>query len=109
MLYRSPDFESEVIIPAGLASVIAYCTFGMFFGWDPLFKLPDEVIKDLSFHHPLSLVSYTLLALFLVVLAMIYTRSFYSLTFLFRRLPMRPHFRPGHQRLPERADRRGIV
>jgi CIC family chloride channel protein len=25
VLYRSPDFESEVIIPAGLASVIAYC------------------------------------------------------------------------------------
>ncbi len=29
VLYRSPDFESEVIIPAGLASVMAYCTFGL--------------------------------------------------------------------------------
>ncbi len=95
VLYRSPDFESEVIIPAGLASVMAYCTFGMFFGWAPLFTLPPELIGVLSFHHPLSLVSYTLLALFLVVLAMIYTRSFYSFTFLFRRLPMRPHFRPA--------------
>ena len=34
VLYRSPDFESEVIIPAGLASVMAYCTFGLVFGWD---------------------------------------------------------------------------
>ena len=27
VLYRSPDFESEGIIPAGLAGVIAYCKF----------------------------------------------------------------------------------
>src|SRR5712692_3820136 len=38
VLYRSPDFESEVIIPSGLASVIAYCTFGLVFGWAPLFS-----------------------------------------------------------------------
>ncbi len=31
VLYRSPDFESEVIMPAGLASVMAYCTFGLAF------------------------------------------------------------------------------
>ncbi len=42
VLYRSPDFESEVIIPAGLASVIAYCTFGLVFGWQPLFSIPPE-------------------------------------------------------------------
>lgn len=95
VLYRSPDFESEVIIPAGLSSVVAYCTFGMFFGWEPLFQLSDEVVRELSFHNPLSLASYTLLALFLVILAMIYTRSFYSFTYLFRRLKMRPHFRPA--------------
>lgn len=40
VLYRSPDFESEVIIPAGLASVIAYSTFGLAFGWKPLFSVP---------------------------------------------------------------------
>jgi CIC family chloride channel protein len=95
VLYRSPDFESEVIIPAGLASVMAYCTFGLVFGWTPLFSLPPELLKVLSFNNPVMLVSYTLLALFLVVLAMIYTRSFYSFTFLFRRMKIRPHFRPA--------------
>ena len=39
VLYRSPDFESEVIIPAALSSIIAYCTFGWAFGWEPLFTL----------------------------------------------------------------------
>jgi CIC family chloride channel protein len=95
VLYRSPDFESEVIIPAGLASVIAYSTFGLAFGWEPLFSLPPDPLNLLSFRQPLRLVSYTLLALFLVVLAMLYTRSFYGLTHLFRRLPVRPHFKPA--------------
>jgi CIC family chloride channel protein len=93
VLYSSPDFESEVIIPAGLASVIAYCTFGLVFGWEPLFA---SSAKDLlTFDNPLNLVSYTALALFLVVLAMLYTRSFYGLTYLFHRLPIRPHFKPA--------------
>jgi CIC family chloride channel protein len=95
VLYRSPDFESEVIVPAGLASVTAYCTFGLAFGWAPLFSLPPEVVAALSFHNPLQLAPYLLLALFVVVLAMIYTRSFYGLTHLFRRLPVRPHVKPA--------------
>ena len=46
VLYRSPDFESEVVIPAALACITAYCTFGMVFshwtgvGWKPLFDMP---------------------------------------------------------------------
>ena len=95
VLYRSPDFESEVIIPAALASVIAYCTFGSVYGWTPLFILTPEVIDVLTFDNPLQLAPYTLLALAMVVLAMIYTRSFYLLGYLFRRLPIRPHFRPA--------------
>jgi CIC family chloride channel protein len=95
VLYRSPDFESEVIIPAGLASVMAYCTFGLRFGWNPLFTLPTSMAEVLSFNEPLHLVSYTFLALFLVVLAMLYTRSFYGLTYLFHQVPIKPHFRPA--------------
>ena len=95
VLYRSPDFESEVIIPAGLASVIAYSTFGLAFGWAPLFTIPPELAGVLTFNNPLSLLSYLLLALFLVVLAMFYTRTFYGLTYLFHRLPMPPHFKPA--------------
>ena len=28
VLYRSPEFEAEVIMPAAIASVVSYCTFG---------------------------------------------------------------------------------
>jgi CIC family chloride channel protein len=83
VLYRSPEFESEVVIPAGLASVVAYCTFGAFFDFQPLFRTPS-----LTFDSPLQLAPYTLLALAMAVLAMLYTRTFNGLTYLFRKAPM---------------------
>jgi chloride channel protein, CIC family len=95
VLYRSPDFESEVIIPAALSSIIAYCTFGLRFGWDPLFTLPPEIRNVLTFADPWRLIPYLFLAVFMAVLAMVYTRSFYWLTHLFHRLPFRPHFKPA--------------
>jgi CIC family chloride channel protein len=95
VLYHSSDFESEVIIPAALASTSAYCTFGMAFGWKPLFTIPADVVEVLTFNNPLALAVYLVLALFLVVLAMIYTRTFYGMTHLFHRLPFRPHFKPA--------------
>jgi CIC family chloride channel protein len=100
VLYRSPDFESEVILPAALASITAYCTFGFVFnwtgyGWKPLFELPAALVAATDFHDPRQLLPYLVLALFVAVLAMVYTRTFYGLTYLFRKLPMRPHFRPA--------------
>jgi chloride channel protein, CIC family len=95
VLYSSPDFESEVIIPAGLASVTAYCTFGAVFGWSPLFTIGDDVRALLTFNTPLRLISYLVLALFLVVLATLYTRTFYGITHLFHRLKMPPHLKPA--------------
>jgi CIC family chloride channel protein len=95
VLYRSPDFESEVIIPAGLACVTAYCTFGVVFGWNPLFVIPAEIVKLYVFNNPWHLLPYLLLAVCMVVLAMVYTRTFYGLTHLFHRLPVPPHFKPA--------------
>jgi CIC family chloride channel protein len=94
VLYRSPDFESDVIIPAGLASVTAYCTFGLVFGWEQLFTIPASSLGLLTFNNAWHLIPYTALAVFMVIMAMIYTRSFYGLTHLLHRLPVRPHFRP---------------
>jgi len=90
VLYRSPEFESEVIIPAGLASVVSYCIFGAFTGWEPLFTIPDLV-----FNNPFELGPYLLLALFTAFLALLYTRCFYGCRQLFSRLPLRRHFRPA--------------
>jgi CIC family chloride channel protein len=90
VLYWSPEFESEVIIPAGIASVISYSTFGMFFGWAPLFSTPD-----LTFTNPLELGPYLLLALAMAALAGVYTRTFYGLTDFFRRMRWPQALRPA--------------
>ena len=53
VLYRDPDFESEVIIPAGISSVVAYCVFCLVFGWGSLFDSPP-----FQFRNPLELGPY---------------------------------------------------
>ncbi len=90
VLYRSPEFEPEVIMPAAIASVVSYCTLGAYSGWAPLFSMPH-----LSFSSPLQLAPYLLLVLFMVLLAMLYTRTFYGCVAGFRRVPLPPHFRPA--------------
>jgi CIC family chloride channel protein len=90
VLYHSAEFESEVIIPTGIASVVSYCIFGVYSGWEPLFAIPA-----LSFTDPAQLGPYLLLALFMAFLAMLYTRSFYGCQRLFARLPFSRHFRPA--------------
>ena len=95
ILYRSADFESEVIVPAALASTAAYSTFGLAFGWKPLFTLSPEIVRTLSFTDPRQLIAYLILAVFLVALAMLYTRSFELLTNFFKRLALPPHVKPA--------------
>ena len=90
VLYRSPEFESEVIIPAGFSSGISYCVFGAFAGWEPLFTIPD-----LAFSNPWQLGPYLLLAIAVALLAAIYTRSFYAIQRGFSRLPLPRFLRPA--------------
>jgi CIC family chloride channel protein len=90
VLYRSPEFEPEVIMPAAISSVVAYSTFGIFFGWDPLFLTPSLV-----FNNPWQLVPYTLLAASMALLAMIYTRTFGFMGYLFKRMRLARNLRPA--------------
>ena len=87
VLYRSPEFEPEVIMPAAIASVVSYCTFGLYSGWAAVVHH-----ADLTFTNPWELGPYLLLVLFMVVLAMLYTHTFYGMTRLFHRLPLPPPF-----------------
>lgn len=90
VLYRSPEFEPEVIIPTAIASVVSYCVYGLYSGWQPLFKIPN-----LHFTNPLELGPYLLLALAMVLLAMLYTRTFYGTTRLFHRWGVPRHIKPA--------------
>jgi len=90
VLYRDPEFESEVLIPAGISSVVAYCLFCLFFGWGSLFESGDFV-----FQNPLELGPYTVLALVLVVGGFLYVKSFYGIYELFKKINIPNHLKPA--------------
>ncbi|RZB36843.1 MAG: chloride channel protein, CIC family [Desulfobacteraceae bacterium Eth-SRB2] len=90
VLYRDPEFESEVIIPAGISSVVAYCLFCLVFGWGALFESPDFL-----FRNPLELGPYLVLALVLVATGVLYIKSFYGLTGIFKSIKIPNHIKPA--------------
>ena len=90
VLYRDPEFESEVIIPAGISSVVAYCLFCLVFGWGSLFESPDFI-----FRNPVELGPYVVLALVLVATGFLYIKSFYGINRLFKSFNLPNHIKPA--------------
>jgi len=91
VLYRDPDFESEVIIPAGISSVVAYCVFCLIFGWGSLFDSPP-----FNFRNPLELGPYLVLSLVLVTTGWFYVKSFYGTVRIFASIKKIPnHIKPA--------------
>jgi chloride channel protein, CIC family len=91
VLYRDPEFESEVIIPAGISSVVAYCLFCLVFGWGSLFDSPP-----FKFQNPLELGPYLVLALVLVATGAIYVKMFYGTVGVFKKMKKVPnHLKPA--------------
>ena len=91
VLYRDPEFESEVIIPAGITSVVAYCVFCLQFGWDSLFEAPKFV-----FRNPLELGPYIVMALLLAACGKLFVDFFYGTTARFHKITGIPnHIKPA--------------
>jgi len=90
VLYRDPEFESDVIIPAGISSVVAYCIFCLVFGWGSLFDSPP-----FKFQNPLELGPYSVLAVVLVITGVIYIKVFYGVVKLFHRWKIPNHIKPA--------------
>jgi len=90
VLYRDTEFESEVIIPAGISSVVAYCIFCLVFGWGSLFESPG-----FQFQNPLELGPYLVLSLILVGMGIFYVKSFYGVVRLFKKIPIPNIYKPA--------------
>ena len=90
VLYRDPELEHEVIIPAGISSVVAYCVFCMVRGWGSLFRSPD-----FTFRNPLELGPYLILAFALVAGGALYVNSFYGIAGRFKRLKLPRPLKPA--------------
>ena len=90
VLYRDPEFESDVLIPAGISSVVAYCLFCLVFGWGSLFESQDFV-----FQNPLELGPYIVLAFVLVGGGIVYVKSFYGVHRFAKTLKIPNHIKPA--------------
>ena len=90
VLYRDPEFEPEVIMPAGISSVVAYCLFCLVFGWGSLFESPDFL-----FYNPLELGPYLVLSLVLAATGVLYIKSFYGLIHIFKAIKIPNHLKPA--------------
>lgn len=89
VLYRD-DFESEALIPAVLASVIAYSVALSVFGTEPLFgSLPHYPF------HPKQLPLFVLLALAIAAFATLFEKTLHFSRDRFAKLPVPDWLRPG--------------
>jgi CIC family chloride channel protein len=89
-LYRDPEFEYEVIIPAGMASTVAYCMFCLVYGWGSLLQSPDFV-----FRNPLELGPYLILALFLAAFGILFIVCFQTAGRMFGALKIPAYLKPA--------------
>ncbi|MBW1988794.1 MAG: chloride channel protein [Deltaproteobacteria bacterium] len=78
VLYRDTDMESEVLIPAVISSVVAYCVFCLAMGWGSLFSAPY-----LKFQNPVELGPYLVLAVVVVAAAALFVKAYYFVHYLF--------------------------
>ncbi|NMC70532.1 MAG: chloride channel protein [Myxococcales bacterium] len=90
VLYSSSDVETEVLLPATVASIVAYSIYATRFGWGHMF----DGAGDFGFSNPLELGPYLVLAVVLALAARLFIQVFYGLRDLFGRLPLRKELRP---------------
>jgi CIC family chloride channel protein len=89
-LYRDPEFEYEVLIPAGIASVVAYCLFCTVFGWGSLLESPDFI-----FRNPLELGPYLVLAFVVASFGVLFIKLFHGTTRFFQGLNIPNFLKPA--------------
>jgi len=94
VLYKDPDFEAEALIPAFIATTVAYCTFGLVTGviFAYVFGQPTDAFASLfvvgpeiQFTNPALLAPLTALALAMAAMSLVYVKWFYGLVAMFRR------------------------
>jgi CIC family chloride channel protein len=90
VLYADSEIEPDVIIPAAIATIIAYCVFSLRFGFGSLFATPR-----FTFHSAAELLPYTVLAIVVALASGVFVRVFYGLHAAFERLRMPAVLKPA--------------
>ena len=90
IVYRE-DFEPQALLPGVLASIVAYTIFGAALGYHSLFSLGAPYV----YHQPVDLLWFALLGLLAGGIGLLYSKSFYGVVDLSRRLPFSRKLRPA--------------
>ncbi|MDX9719555.1 MAG: chloride channel protein [Myxococcota bacterium] len=90
VLYRSEDLETDALMPATIASIVAYSIFGSVYGFDPLIKGASA----LRFDSPIELLPYTVLALVTIGAAAMFAAMMFTSQRIFAGLPGPSWYRP---------------
>lgn len=97
ILYRDADLESDVIVPAAISSIVGYSVYSLSLPMPkrflPLFGKPQLV--DYTPGSPLELIPFALLSLVLVLVGVLYIKTFYGTHSLFKKIPIIPHVKPA--------------
>jgi CIC family chloride channel protein len=91
VMYKELDIEHEILVPAFIASIIAYAVFGSIFGFHPLFITPNY-----DFDQALLLVPFLILGVACAAGAALYVTAFYGVrSLILRRLRIPNHVKPA--------------
>lgn len=89
VMYSDSEFEPDVIIPAAISTIIAYCVFSLKFGFGSLFDTPH-----FTFHSMSELLPYTALAVVVALAAGLFVKVFYGVHDAFHRLRIPAYLKP---------------
>lgn len=89
VLYSDPEFEADVIIPAAIAAIVAYCVFSLRYGFGALFETPR-----FAFHSAWELVPYTVLAIVVALASGLFAKVFYGVHGAFKRMKIPASMKP---------------
>jgi len=85
------EFETSALIYTMLGSIIAYALNAVLVGWEPLFHVP----ANLSVNHFSSYAWYILLGIASGIIGVILPNVFYYTRDLFKKIPLKDHFKPA--------------
>jgi CIC family chloride channel protein len=91
VLYTDMEFETSALIYTMLGSIIAYALNAVLVGWEPLFHVP----ANLSVNHFSSYAWYILLGIASGIIGVILPNVFYYTRDLFKKIPLKDHFKPA--------------
>ena len=91
VLYSDMEFETGALIYTMLGSIIAYAINSIFVGWQPLFQVP----ANLAAEHFVDYAWYILLGIASGIIGTILPNVFYYTRDLFKKIPIKNHFKPA--------------